>query len=644
MNSATFASRLFRLGTGITAASLIALASYPVWADATPQETSQSLLERLKVRAPTGEQSKLAAAGIEYLLQRELDKASLVLNSALKLDPTSSYVQLLNGLAYHLMATQGDADKYGLAEQGYKLALQFDKSNWLARYFLGNLYLDQKQFAVAQTIFAEALLYADNDADMLYQLATASYYAGDPTTAAAALGRLDVLAPGQPRVMRAMSIVMAAINKPTEAQTYLDRYRKAESDPRALRRFEERVKGWTRFHSGNPDVIKAQFAPPPSAPGGGFPPGDGTFSDGDNQQPGADNGQAGGGFPPPGAPGGMQPGMGIDVAAGGVSPSADRMVLVDVVILRTEDLVKTRKGINLLNGLTLQFGAMSKENKDTITRDLAAGTLASSQSSTITRSISLKALDYTLNIANANSDSNEVLARPTIAALEGVKSEFFSGSNINAGAVATGSVGGSIQIEKEIGVKLAITPRFLDDDRVRLNVIAERTFLKAPSSDITYSLKIETTKTTVNSQIVMRFGETLILSGLSEKETSKTRDGVPLLQDIPILQYLFSRSDTSAFQRSVLILLTPRRAEYVYRDEAGKGSVIGNKDSAALSELRARYIDWFKPYPNLASVFHHLGSTPLYREFRTGDVTLERWAKEATLTERLHQVVDFLYY
>ena len=60
--------------------------------------------------------------------------------------------------------------------------------------------------------------------------------------------------------------------------------------------------------------------------------------------------------------------------------------------------------------------------------------------------------------------------------------------------------------------------------------------------------------------------------------------------------------------------------------------------------LRARFGDWFKPYPNLASVFHHLNYADLYREFRTGDVSLERWDRMTTTSERLRQALEFLYY
>ena len=330
------------------------------------------------------------------------------------------------------------------------------------------------------------------------------------------------------------------------------------------------------------------------------------------------------------------------------------MVLVDVVLMRTEDALSTRKGVNLLNALTLQFGSagLPAFSRNVISTNTSTTGAADTNTTTtaLTRAISIPALSYSLNIVNANSNLNEVLARPTLAALHGMQSVFFSGSTVTAAVVSTGTVGGNaVQLEKEIGVKLSIIPTFLGDNKIRLTVDAQRTFLKPPSSDIVYTYKLETTKIMVNANVVMEFGETLVLGGLSEKEISNSRDGVPVLQDIPGVQYLFSQKNTNDFQRSVLMLITPREPQYSYRKEdnarkAQPGSAEGSAGESSMAELRARYGDWFRPYPNMASVFNQLNRSSIYREFRTGDVTLEKWDKQATTTERLKQALDFLFY
>ena len=66
--------------------------------------------------------------------------------------------------------------------------------------------------------------------------------------------------------------------------------------------------------------------------------------------------------------------------------------------------------------------------------------------------------------------------------------------------------------------------------------------------------------------------------------------------------------------------------------------------SPEVTELQARYTDWFKPYPNWASAFKHLQGNKLYREFRTGDVSLEKWEAQTTHKARLKKALEFLYF
>jgi hypothetical protein len=95
------------------------------------------------------------------------------------------------------------------------------------------------------------------------------------------------------------------------------------------------------------------------------------------------------------------------------------------------------------------------------------------------------------------------------------------------------------------------------------------------------------------------------------------------------------------------MLITPRPTAYTWLSDASKAEFAKKPDdpfTPSLDVLRARYSDWFKPYPNMASVFHHLNAADLYREFRTGDVTLETWDRMNSTRSRLKQALDFLYY
>lgn len=625
-----------------TAVALIALSSLAGVAGCssnsgfTPSTTSTSSGNRVESEA-----IKIAKTGVELIQDGDFAGASTQFNKALKLDITNSSLQMLNGLAYHLLALKGDITFFPLAAQGYELAIQYDSTNWLAYYYTGLLRMDQRDFVGAQEFFSEAILYKDNDPEILYSMSVSSYYAKDPEMAAAVLEKMREVAPNTPKALQASAMVMAALGNDEEAQKYLTEYEALTGDVQKSGTIEDRLASWATMHDRARLIDTAAKASPVqtvevtqletrAAPTRRTPSRDQVNTDGEDNP-------------------GDQPAEWIaelnneeeDI----VEDDPYRMVIVDVVIIRTEEDITTSKGVNLLNGLTLQFGGdvttgLSYTSSKAKTRG--------DTTKTITRAINIPAITYSLNIANSNTSRNEILARPTLVALAGEQSEFFSGVEVDAAAVGGSNGDGStIQVQKEIGVKLSLLPDFLDDGRIKLNVVAERTFLTTPNtSSVTFTLRIDTSKTMVSANVVMNFGETLILSGLSEKETERTRDGVPFLQDIPGLQFLFSKRTTRDFQKSVLILMTPRPPSYTYQSDGQlkKAQAKQTQNERSLSELQARYSDWFKPYPNWASVFHHMQNNTLYREFRTGDVTMEHWANQETLKSRLQQAMTFLYY
>ena len=572
---------------------------------------------------------RFAAESVKMIKAGDLEKASVLANNALRLEINNSYLQFLNGYIYHQQANKGDISKVELAKQGYDLAIKFDPTNWMARYHLGLLYLNQNEWTEAQKHFAEAVHYRDDDPGLLYNLGVASYYGQDPVTADGALRRLRALDDygKDPRVLRASSMVMAALDKPGEAARFYDLYKKAGGGE--TKEVGRRLKDWDNFHQHFGAHAPAQMVQVEQ------------LADPNMQQGGAEQ-PAAGGFQ-------EQPAEGAaEAEQQPLDPNS--MVIVDVVIIRTEESYTTSKGVNLINGLQIQFGS---SNADTAgisyskTIQPSGSAVDPGTSSILVRRMTIPAITYSLNVANSNTTRNEILARPTLVALNGQPSEFFSGVNINAAAVGGAGDGSTVQIEKEIGVKLTVTPEFLEDGRVKLAVTAERTFLTTPNtSSVTFTLRIDTSKTNVNANVAMNYGETLILSGLSEKETERKRDGVPGLQDVPGVQYLFSNRTTTDFQKSVLILLTPRPTQYIFQSERNrkKGTQRLSRDERVLSELQARYSDWFRPYPNWASVFHHMQANKLYREFRTGDVALEKWENLETRRNRLNQALDFLFF
>ena len=580
-----------------------------------------------------------------FLEENDLEQASLSFNSALKLNINNSYLQFLNGYAYHLIALESDTTKFKLAEEGYKLAVKFDETNWMARYHLGLLFLDQKQFNNAKVAFADALLYEDNNPNLLQSFIFASYFTKDPVSAVGAANRLCEIEKNSKRCLQNQIMLNATLNDFKKTKLYFGVYKKKFNDNTSY--LQKRVKSWNKFYqdynffrdySKNASIKLIQE--------------NSEYQENEQETPNDEE---------------------VEVTtyeeeeqettneeeqtknSSDVNTDIRKMLITDVVIINSIENASTSSGVNLLNGLTLQFGNTTNNldayfsgniNQSFQDNDADGFLDPSGSQDRFVQALTIPAITYSLNIANANTTRNEILARPSLVAYEGQESEFFSGKKIQAGAVGSGE-DSDITIEDDIGITLKITPQVVTDDIVKLDVEAERTFLVTPSSSVTFTYQINRSKTFVKSTVTMRRGDTLILSGLSEKETENVRDGVPLLQDIPLVQYFFSKKSTKDINKSVLILITPRSPEYTYLSRKSRKKLAEQSDLSeleVLEQLKGRYMDWFKPYPNWASTFKHLQENTLYREFRTGDVALENWDTMVSRKNRLKQASKFLFF
>jgi tetratricopeptide (TPR) repeat protein len=592
-------------------------------------------------------QQRVVYEGIKALHGSDYAKASRLFNVALKMDVTRSELHLLNAITYHLMAMEGDGSKYELADEGYRLAIKFDESSWLAHYYYGLCNLDQRKFEAAQEHFANAAAIENSDPDLLYDLAVASYYAHDPRIADGALRRLAAVDPdfaARPMVLRAQAFVRAALNDHTGAAASLDKLRAASADA-DVRLVERRLGDWGAFYKTTADASR-----PIQLAGGAYPVTDG-FNTGGTAYPAATPSYPSAAYPAnAGYPAAQPYGNNAQGAYAG-SPSQfveDKMVVVDVVLIGTQEDNRNTYGINLLNGLKLQFGdsttldpGISKARNRTTT--VTDGVVSTETTKTITSLVRIPSVTYSLNIANAIDGQDEVIAKPSLVALSGQTSEFFSGVEISAAAVS-GGAGDSISIQKEIGVKLSVRPDFLPNNKVRLQVSAQRTFLTDPSNSVVFTYRLDTTKTNVNSNVVLKFGETLILSGLTEREVTKSSNGVPFLRDIPGLNLLFSEHGKRDYQKSILVLLTPRRPVYTAQAPEDRQALLDGMSEyeRSVERLEQRNKDWFPHQPAFEDIRKQIDSNNFFREFRTGDVRMERWDKRESNQQHLAQALDEL--
>lgn len=617
----------------------------PAWA----QEAAKSfadMVEELPL-VPAGPQdsevlNKVTVA-VNFIKRTEFPQAHLAINEALQLDPRNSHLHFLNGFVYHLLARQGDTQKVELALEGYQQALRIDPANWIAQEFLGMAYMDLKQFDRAKLAFSDVLLLTPESAVSINGLMVASYLTGDARTACAMADQFQKISTRPNRgFVRSSISVYASCGNFAQADHMREALNQLNGGGLDIVRVDRRLAQWKSFYRK-----QEQDASAPAAAGlmrtslSEYP------SSGRPQQLAQAFTLPTPAYKPPESPAAAVANPTVvaePVPVADATGSDPRMVLIDVVLLSTQELISTSKGVNLLSALTLQLGSVAG-NVAAYSRVIssnALGSAAPAVTTNITRAVTIPALSYSLNIANANNSVNEVLARPTLAAIEGLPSEFFSGTNLSAGIVSLSTQGGStiVPLDKRFGIKLAVTPVFLPQGKVQLKVDAQRTSLisSVGNSDVAYQIEIG--EITANANVVMNLGETLVLSGLSEKVSANTRDGVPGLQDVPGIQYLFSNKKTNDLQRSVLILVTPRAPVQVSEAAAGAGDSMANRMKA----LREKFGFSNSSPANIEAIMTQLQSNKFFREFRQGDVAMERWERMRSTGDRLREALGFLYY
>jgi len=122
---------------------------------------------------------------------------------------------------------------------------------------------------------------------------------------------------------------------------------------------------------------------------------------------------------------------------------------------------------------------------------------------------------------------------------------------------------------------------------------------------------------------------------LSERETSKSADGVPILMDIPGVNLLFSQRVEREFERSVLILITPRRPQYARQAQSDRDETIDELSDLErdIERLEQRHKDWFVPHPTFSEIIKKLEGREFFEEFRSGDVKIQSWNSD-TLNQR----------
>lgn len=590
--------------------------------------------------------------GVAALTQGDAKRANQAFNTAISLDMQNAALHTANALAYQIRSRNGERDLFDLAETGFLIALEQQHDSQDAVLQLAHLYLENKHYKQAQRAAAYALKLDATNTESLQLLASASYYLGDVELALWAIQRVRDIAPSDATTNRISPIIYSSAGLAAEAYALYQTEQASLTAPEQ-QHLTQRLTQWQSSYLlqdntadlSSSDRVKALSPAVPQTaaetPAASAPlvyawsdcvqrltP----VAEGEDDESSYDEDSS----------------QGVAVDETTVLPSLPspclgkplpQMAVIDVVILRNNELQTSSTGLNLLDNLAVSIQNTSNKvtsttsgepsvTTTTLTRDIGLGTSAGG------------AIAYSLNIANVTEQTTEVVARPSLLVLDRQSAQFFSGSNIAVGLA--GSDGGSSSFNQiNVGVSLSVTPTFIDDEHMLLNVKAARTFFEPVTGSSSFSQSIQTSRNAVSAATSVRVNETLILSGLVESEVITGSSGVPLIKDVPGVKNLFSKSTQQIFKKSVLILITPRRVPSYDRTlQAAEAEQIKAEESPeTLTQLRqAAHKELSEKWPELLSRIQPMSRKARAFNARTNDIQLDDWFALPRMQNILHEV------
>jgi general secretion pathway protein D len=164
----------------------------------------------------------------------------------------------------------------------------------------------------------------------------------------------------------------------------------------------------------------------------------------------------------------------------------------------------------------------------------------------------------TLTAAATRGDVT-ILSRPVVLAANNETAEILVGSQrpfiqVQRALPTDAPLRDQVVQFKDVGTRLAVRPTISDDGYVTLRVAQE---VNAATAEVAFDAPVISTRT-IQTQLLVRDGQTAVLGGLADRQRDVTRAGIPLLSSLPLIGGLFGRHTSRTTETELFVFLSPR--------------------------------------------------------------------------------------
>ncbi len=160
-------------------------------------------------------------------------------------------------------------------------------------------------------------------------------------------------------------------------------------------------------------------------------------------------------------------------------------------------------------------------------------------------------ISSTINLAMSSGDAG-MLASPELATRSGGEAKFLAGGQVPLPVTSpTGQVSVTF---KDYGIKLNINPVVDDNNNIQAKLDTEVSAIDA--SVVVQGIPGFTVRST-SSDINLKSGQTVVLSGLVNETMANAVDKFPWLGDVPVMGALFRSTNFTAGRTDLVVFVTP---------------------------------------------------------------------------------------
>lgn len=110
---------------------------------------------------------------------------------------------------------------------------------------------------------------------------------------------------------------------------------------------------------------------------------------------------------------------------------------------------------------------------------------------------------------------------------------------------------------REAVLGLEVTPHLAKNNQILLDLVVSQ---NSPAPNQTNNM-LAIDKQEINTQVLAKHGETIVLGGIFQHLVAKGEDRVPILGSVPVIKRLFSRDKEQISKRELVIFVTPYRVK-----------------------------------------------------------------------------------